>query len=67
MTKVYHSDGKTIKINEDYCIGCGACVDMCPTGVLDVVKGVNTAEYVDNCCKCRECERVCPVDAIKVD
>ncbi|ELP87115.1 ferredoxin-2, putative [Entamoeba invadens IP1] len=67
MSKVYHTDGKTITVNTDYCIGCGACVDICPTGVLDIVNKKSTPVNIDNCCKCRECTRVCPVDALTVD
>ena len=66
---IYHCDGKTITIKTDDCIGCGACVDICPTGVLEINMDSrkNSAPNVFNCCKCRSCCRVCPVDAITID
>ena len=65
----YHCDGKTVTIRTDDCIGCGACVDICPTGVLDIDLLVHksSAPNVFNCCKCRACCRACPVDAISID
>ncbi|KAL7719606.1 4Fe 4S ferredoxin iron-sulfur binding domain protein [Entamoeba marina] len=67
MSKVYHVDGKTITVDTDICIGCGACVDICPTGVLDVIDRKCVAVAPENCSKCRDCMNVCPVDAISID
>lgn len=56
----------TRQTNEDYCIGCGACVDICP------VKAVTLDDYEvaqvdpDWCIGCGVCAGLCPVEAISM-
>ncbi|MCD6229820.1 MAG: 4Fe-4S binding protein [Candidatus Diapherotrites archaeon] len=52
------------KIDEDLCIGCGACVVACPLKVLDLVDGKAKVVNPDDCKGCKKCSEVCPVDAI---
>ncbi len=50
------------KIDPEVCTGCGICVDICPTGAIelnDVAKII-----VDKCSNCRDCIDECPVEAI---
>ncbi len=50
-------------VNEQECISCGACVDACPCGVLemgDVAKVANP----DDCTQCGSCVEACPCGAI---
>lgn len=49
------------------CIGCGICVDECPTDVLEVKDGVAVAVNADACIGCKACEEACPMDAIEVE
>ncbi|MEW6547682.1 MAG: 4Fe-4S binding protein [Bacillota bacterium] len=52
-------------IASDRCIGCGQCVDYCPSGAISLVEAVATIDPV-LCVECGTCRRVqcCPVDAI---
>jgi len=52
--------------NEDECIGCGECVDVCP---VDAVNMVDDTPVVDLewCIGCGVCSRRCAVDAIKME
>lgn len=59
-----------VTVDEEACIGCGACVDICP----DVFQmqgdkaAVSIQELSDENIKCaKEAEDTCPVDAIAVD
>ena len=51
-------------INDDRCIGCEACVDVCPTEVLDLVDHkVRVVRFTD-CVQCEQCAHVCPTMAL---
>ena len=53
-------------VNKDLCIGCEACVAVCPTEAISMEeeKAVVAAEL---CVDCGACEGECPVEAIKVE
>jgi len=53
-------------VDEEKCVGCGACVDVCPTEVItmdDDVAKINPAECVD----CGTCVEECPQEAISME
>ena len=52
------------KVNEDTCIGCGACVDSCP---VDAISMNDKAKInPDTCTECGACVDECPVEAIEL-
>ncbi|MBE0522147.1 MAG: 4Fe-4S binding protein [Candidatus Methanoperedenaceae archaeon] len=54
-----------IEIDEDKCDGNGACVEVCPTDVFDLVEGKSQANRIDDCIECCACVDACHVNAIK--
>lgn len=51
----------------DRCIGCGACVDVCPTDVFDQTpSGAPLLTRPEDCQTCFMCELYCPADALFV-
>jgi 2-oxoglutarate ferredoxin oxidoreductase subunit delta len=64
-----------IIVDQDYCKGCGLCVDVCPKQiiVLDTSiisqKGYNPALLTDEsqCIGCGMCATMCPDMAITVE
>lgn len=52
-------------VNKNLCIGCGACVGICPVGAITMENGVAKIDY-SKCIKCLACESLCPVEAIKI-
>ena len=51
-------------INDDRCIGCEACVDVCPTEVLDLVDHKVRVQRFSDCVQCEQCANACPTQAL---
>jgi NAD-dependent dihydropyrimidine dehydrogenase PreA subunit len=51
-------------LDEARCTGCGACVEVCPTGALTLVEG--KAHLDDTLCRaCEACIQACPAGALQ--
>lgn len=57
-TRILHID--------DWCVGCGACVQACPNGALGIRDGKASVMYREQCVFCGYCGASCPEFAIKV-
>lgn len=55
---------KIIKIDEEKCIGCGACADACHEGAIEMIDGKARLTREDYCDGLGDCLPACPVDAI---
>lgn len=52
-------------VANDLCIGCGACIDICPSNALKMDwdgNGLLIPTQVNNCCNDKSCLTVCPFD-----
>ena len=58
---------KIIKIDEDLCIGCGACADACQEGAIQMIDGKAKLVREDYCDGLGNCLPVCPTDAISFE
>lgn len=76
----YNVEGHPV-VDKDLCTGCGICVGACPQSIIKLIpesqnvfvdcsnvdKGKDARKVCQVACiKCKKCERVCPVEAIKV-
>ena len=53
--------------DEEKCIGCGICIDVCPHEVFELVsKGKVIIRDKDSCMECGACALNCPVAAVEV-
>jgi ferredoxin len=52
-----------VKIDKETCIGCGACVDVCPVTALSMEDGKAVCD-ADTCIDCGACISTCPTQAI---
>ena len=62
-----------IEVNEDWCKGCGICIERCPVNALEESTKLNkrgihppVLKKVNECNDCRLCELLCPDLAIVV-
>ena len=54
-----------IQINAGECVSCGACVDTCPAGALEL--GAESVEVDEGACvDCGACVDACPVSALSL-
>ena len=52
-----------MKVDRDKCLGCQACVTMCPVQAISM-KGGKAEINKKKCIKCGTCAQICPVGAI---
>lgn len=55
------------EFNEEKCVGCGSCVQLCPSGALTLEDkdGIRTITlFYGKCTFCARCEEICPEDGI---
>lgn len=58
---------KIIRIDEEKCIGCGACADACHEGAIEMIDGKAKLTREDYCDGLGDCLPTCPADAISFE
>ena len=53
-----------VKVDKELCIGCGACVGVCPTESLTLDEEGKSVVNEETCVDCGACIATCPVAAI---
>ncbi|MDR1486943.1 MAG: 4Fe-4S binding protein [Deltaproteobacteria bacterium] len=65
MKHKYLKNVATLGLEQEKCIGCGMCEDVCPHRVFAVSSG-KAHIMNDACMECGACALNCPVKAIEV-
>ena len=66
MNFEYLKNGESLRLDVETCIGCGACVDVCPHGVFRIESGKARIEARGACMECGACALNCPAAALSV-
>jgi len=54
-----------VRINTERCLGCGSCVQNCPTGALTLFRK-KARSNTNKCIGCEICISACPQGAIEI-
>jgi len=63
---IYLKDVVTLKLDEEKCVGCGMCLQVCPHKVFNLNNGSVKIVNRDACMECGACSRNCPTEALSV-
>ncbi len=63
----YLKEVATLELDEERCIGCRRCLEVCPHGVFAIRDGRARIIDRDACIECGACARNCPVSTVRVD
>lgn len=56
-----------VKVDEEKCVGCGECIDICPEEVFELKDEKSVPVNEDECVGCESCIEVCEEEAITVE
>ncbi len=56
-----------VEVNEEKCVGCGECVDVCPVEVFELQDEKSVPVNAEECLGCESCIEVCEEGAITVE
>lgn len=66
MKQQYLKNVASLSLDEEKCIGCGICLEVCPHHVFKMDSGKIQLKNPDQCMECGACARNCPAEAISV-
>ena len=66
MELEYLRNVTTLKLDEELCIGCGLCTEVCPHAVFCIENRKSKIVNKNLCMECGGCARNCPVNALSV-
>ena len=64
---IYLRDVATLVVDQERCVGCGSCLEVCPHQVLALEEKKAKVRDLDACMECGACAINCPVQAIQVE
>lgn len=53
-------------VDENFCVACGRCVDICPISAISIFNGIYSKVDVNKCVGCGKCSKICPASTIEI-
>ena len=57
---------RDVRLREELCTHCGACIGQCPTGALHMTEEYEVRFDAEKCIACGHCAIACTYDAVEV-
>ena len=67
MKHRYLKNVSTLEYDNEKCVGCGKCTEVCPHGIFDLTGKKARIVDKDLCIECGACVMNCPAEAINVN
>ena len=67
MRTLRYLKNNTLVLNDEKCVGCGICIEVCPHGVFALDGKKAGVVNKNNCMECGACQTNCPAKAVSVD
>ena len=55
-----------VEVDQEKCIGCGECVDVCPVDVYEMQDEKSVPVNAEECIGCESCVEVCEQEAVTI-
>ncbi|MBW2250683.1 MAG: ferredoxin family protein [Deltaproteobacteria bacterium] len=62
----YLDEVSSLVLNQDKCIGCSLCTEVCPHNVFELRHGKAVIVDFNACMECGACVNNCPSNALEV-
>ncbi len=63
----YLANVVTLALDQEKCVGCGRCLEVCPHQVFALEEGKARIVDRDGCMECGACAKNCPAEAVSVE
>ena len=63
----YLANVVTLALDQEKCVGCGKCLEVCPHEVFALEAGKARIVDRDGCMECGACAKNCPTEAVLVE
>lgn len=54
------------RADREACAACGACLNECPRGAIEIWRGCYASVEAERCAGCGRCAMSCPAGAMKI-
>lgn len=65
-SKIKKQSKRVAKVDQDYCVACGACAIECKFDAITMIQGVYAKIREELCVGCGKCEKICPASVIDI-
>ena len=66
MDLLHRMEGVTVKVDDDLCVGCEKCLEVCVFRGMEMIDGIAKVNQ-KRCIGCGRCESICPNESVSIE